>query len=221
MNSSSDPRQPFIFGLIGLAVLMIGGIAWAVMAQPTKQGSGTQDVNVSFNDANDPVRGPADAKVVVREFEDLECSACRVAKAGVDYVMQKYGDQVKFIWNDMPLTTLHPHALEAANAARCAEEQGKFWEYHDVLYQQQPYWASATNVGDLFAQYASGLGMNMQAFSSCVADKTYESKITADGQEGTAAGIDATPTFFVNNVRYVGVLSNDEWDAAIQKALGK
>ena len=219
MQQKSDPRMPFIYGLIGLAVLMVGGIAWAVMAHPTQQGTGSVDVNVSFDDANDPVKGKDDAKVVVRLFSDLECSACRSAEPGVDYVMQKYGDRVKFIWDDFPLTTVHQHALLAANAARCAEGQGKFWEMRSKMYDQQPYWSVAPNVQDLFIQYAESLGMDSKTFVNCLESQQYNDKITADTQEGTANGVEATPTFFVNKTRYVGVLTNEQWDAAIQAEL--
>jgi protein-disulfide isomerase len=219
MQPTSDPRKPFVIGLIALAVLMIGGIAWAVMAHPTQQGTGAVDANVSFDDSNDPSTGKSDAKVVVRVFGDFECSACRTAESGFAYALQKYGDRVKFIWDDMPLENLHPSALLAANAARCAEEQGKFWEMHDKLYGQQPYWASAPNVQDLFIGYAGDLGMDAKNFTACLEDQRYNDKVTADFQEGTANNVDATPTFFVNNTRYVGVMSNEQWDAAIQKEL--
>jgi protein-disulfide isomerase len=119
----------------------------------------------------------------------------------------------------MPLTSLHQHALLAADAARCAEGQGKFWEMHNKIYGEQPYWVSASNVQDLFIQYAEGLGMESKTFTNCLESQQYNDKIMADAQEGTANKVEATPTFFVNKTRYVGVLSNEQWDAAIQAEL--
>jgi protein-disulfide isomerase len=218
---ASDPRKALIFGIIGLAVLMLGGIIWAVVFLPSAgNGTGTFDANVSFNDANDPALGPENAKVTLRLFEDFECPACRVSLQGVDYVKQKYADRIRIVWNDFPLENAHPNARIAANAARCAEDQGKFWEYADALYGAQDAWAPQSDPSSSFIAYAKQLGMNDGAFGQCLADKTYDSKIADDQKEGVANRVDATPTFFLNNVRITGALTPDQWDAEIQKALG-
>lgn len=221
----SDSRKPFVIGLVALAVFMVGGIIFAVRyaGSSSSTTSGAYDANAAFVDDGDPTYGPADAPITIRMFEDFECSACRVAKTGVDYVKQTYGDKVRFIWNDVPLP-MHQYARIAANAGRCAEEQGKFWEYQDIVYQEQPYWSQAKNASDaqtLFIRYAEQIGLRTDAFTACFDDRRYDAKIVADSKEAQANKLDATPTFFVNQKRYVGVMSNAQWDAAIKEALQK
>jgi protein-disulfide isomerase len=215
-QNASDPRMPIVIGMIVLGVVLLGGIVWAIVSVP----AGTTpngNPNLSFQDENDPTRGPDDAPIVIRAFEDLECPACRNAKAGVEYVMQKYGDKVRLIWNDFPLpATIHPNARLAANAARCAEEQGKFWEMVDAIYDAQPTWSRASNVRGEMEAFAGKLELDMQGFTSCMSDRRHDNKIAADMAEGNANGVNSTPTFFVNNVMYAGGMSNAQWDAIIQ-----
>ncbi len=216
----SDSRKPFVIGLIGLAVLMLGGIIFAVRYASSSVPSATYEANLSFVDDGDPSYGNSDAPIVIRMFEDFECSACRVAKTGIDYVKQTYGDRVRFVWNDMPLPG-HRYSRMAANAGRCAEEQGKFWEYADLLYQEQPYWTqvnTSMDASSIFIRYAEQLELRKDAFSVCLDEQRYEDRIVQDLKESQANNVDATPTFFVNQRRYVGALSNESWDKAIEEA---
>jgi len=126
MEQSSN--KGLLIGTIVVAVLIFLGLIWAVLSVPNDGGTTPlPSGQVSFNDENDPSIGPDDAKVVVRLFEDLECPACKAAEPGVSYAIEKYSDRVRFIWNDFPLDSIHRNARAGANAARCAEEQGKFW----------------------------------------------------------------------------------------------
>jgi protein-disulfide isomerase len=218
MNQQSDPRAPFVIGILVLGVLLVGGIIWAVLSAPpsstsTNQG---QDVNVTFNDANDPVLGPPSSNVTIRLFSDFQCPACRMAEDGIRHVRGIYGDQVKLIWNDFPLESAHANARNAANAARCAEEQGKFWEMHDAIYDAQQEWSNLPDPRNSFNAIAERVKLNVDAFDVCYGDKKYDAKITADTQEGIAAGVDSTPTFFVNKKKVVGVLSAADWDTQLQ-----
>ncbi len=217
----SDPRKPLIFGIIALGVLMLGGIIWAAVFLPSEAtNTGTYDANVSFNDTNDPTVGPTDAKVTVRIFEDFECPACRTASQGVQYIRKTYGDKVRIVWNDFPLESIHPNARIAANAARCAEEQGKFWEFGDALYSAQDTWASQGDPTGSFVMIAKQLGLNDASFSQCLTDRQDDSKIADDLKEGNANRVDATPTFFIGNTRMSGALTNEDWDRELKKALG-
>jgi len=216
---ASDPRQPIIYGIIGLGVLMLGGIIWAVLFLPTASPSaGTFDANASFDDANDPVSGASDASVTIRIFEDFECSACRVASEGVSHVREKYADKVKIVWNDFPLDG-HPNARIAANAARCAEEQGKFWEYGDALYASQESWVLMSDPSEAFVSIAQQLGLIGQTFAPCLSERRYDAKIAADMKEAIANRVDATPTFFVNKERIVGAQTPEQWDEYLAKLL--
>lgn len=218
----SDSNKPFVIGIIALAVLMVVGIGYAISQKRTSSSAGTYDVNVSFNDDQDPVTGNMSSPIVVRMFEDFECSACKLGKEGVDHLRQTYGDKVKIVWNDFPLESLHPKARLAANAARCAEEQGKFWEFGDALYNTQDIWVAAdpSKTLDLFGGYAEQLGINRGVFEGCLDEKKFDSKIANDMKEGLADNVDATPTFFIGNDRYAGAMAAAQWDTEIQKRLG-
>lgn len=213
--------QLFLAGIGLLGLLIVGGLVWAIMAGPSSTSStnGTAEQNLSFKDDNDPAQGPGESKVVVRMFEDFQCPSCGAAAPGVAYAIKTYGDKVRFIWDDFPLT-MHKNAVPAANAARCAEEQGKFWEYHDKLYAEQANWADVASPTSLFVGYAKTLNLNEQMFDGCMANQTYNGKVQDDENEGIANNVQGTPTFFINNVRYVGAMSNAQWDTELKAAIG-
>ena len=213
-----DPRVPILIGMGILIVLSIGGIIWAVMSA-TNGSLGREDVNVSFIDAEDPVTGKEDSSVVLRMYSDFQCPACRTAEEGVDYIRKTYGDRLKIIWNDFPLEASHQNARRAANAARCAEAQGKFWEYHDLLFARQDLWASLDDPSETFLQYAKELQLNEGYFDQCNLNRTYDSKIIQDMKEGSANRVDGTPTFFINSRRIVGGLSAAQWDNELARLL--
>lgn len=217
MNSADQTKRIFLLGTVLLVVLVVGGIVWAVAAGPGSPQAVSS--GASFKDDNDPAKGPGEAKVVVRLFSDFQCPACRAAEASVQYAIRTYGDKVRFVWNDFPLLGAHPNARAAANAARCAEEQGKFWEYHDVLYDKQPDWEGERSPKEKFLGYAKDLGLATDAFSACAEKAVYDYKVMDDENEGMAAGVRATPTFFINARKIEGGMSSVEWDQAIQPLL--
>jgi protein-disulfide isomerase len=217
---SSDPRAPFVIGIVVIGALLLAGIIWAVVASPSGPSGTTSDPNLSFRDENDPTLGPSDAKVTLRIFGDIQCPACKSAEPGVAHVREAYANQVRIVWNDFPLPpSVHPLAHVAAQAARCAEEQGRFWEMHDTMYDHQSDWTALSNPENMFIQLAKSIGLDEDGFRTCYEAQRYESKIADDQQEGAANNVDATPTFFVNNTRYVGVISPAQWDAILKPLL--
>lgn len=212
MNSSQQTQKFFLLGAIVVGALLVIGLIWAIA-------SGADPYRYSFRDDNDPAFGPAEASTTVRIFGDFQCIACKNAEPGVQYARQTYGDKVRFVWNDFPLTGSHPNAMAAANAARCAEAQGKFWEYHDRLYADQATWENIGSPAQQFTAYADALGLKSDAFGKCLSDRTYEYKVTDDMKEGERNSVGATPTFFINNSKIVGGMDRDQWDREIQRAL--
>lgn len=220
LMNQSDPRGPIIIGMLVLAVLMLGGMIWAVLTAPERaSGTGKYDPNLSFSDDGDPSFGPDDASVTIRIFEDFQCSACKIAAQGVDYVKKTYGDLVRIVWNDFPLEASHPNARLASNAARCAEEQGRFWDYYDALFGAQTQWSNDANASERFILYAKQLGMNEAAFTVCLDERRYDDKVQNDAKEARANRVDVTPTFFVNNDRHTGALSSSDWDRVLKPLL--
>lgn len=215
MSSPDKLQKGFLLGAIVLGTLIIVGIVWAIASGP---GPATP---VSFNDANDPATGTITSDKIVRIFGDLQCPACRSAEPGIRHVRDTYGSKVKIVWNDFPLPTLHPNAMEAANAARCAERQGKFWEYHDKLYDDQPSWESLPSPTQKFVDYATALDIDGNTFRTCLQDRQGQSSINDDISEGNRVGVNATPTFYVGSKQIVGGLSNAQWDAEITALLAQ
>jgi protein-disulfide isomerase len=153
-----------------------------------------------------PSRGPADAPVVVVEFSDYQCPFCKRAEPTVTALMQKYPTQVRLVYRHLPLDQIHPRARPAAIAAVCAEQQGKFWEYHDTLFANQQALADA----DL-EKYATTLGMDADKFKACRADPASDSKVSADAAAARAAGLTGTPAFFVNGILVSGARPLDDF----------
>jgi protein-disulfide isomerase len=214
--------QLFLAGIGLFGIIIIGGLTWALFAGPSARlTEQIAETDLRFSDTNDPSKGPADSKVNVRMFSDFQCPSCRSAEQGVRYAMEKYSENVRFIWNDFPLSSIHANAMMSANAARCAEEQGKFWEYHDMLYEKQPAWSVENNPLVTFVDYAKQLGLEEGGFSTCLSAQKYAQKIRDDVAEGTTNRVDATPTVFIGQKRFVGSLDPSVWDKEVAEALGQ
>ncbi len=146
-----------------------------------------------------PALGPETAPVTIVEYADFGCPTCLSwYKSGVlNQLRAKYGDQIRFVWRDFPvITALSP---QAAEAGQCAHEQGKFWEFHDVVYQHN----GAIEANDLQA-YAAEIGLNMTQFNDCVTSRRYRDRVNAEEQEAFGRGLNGTPAFFVNDQVVVG-----------------
>lgn len=163
-----------------------------------------------------PSWGPADAKVTLVEFSDFECPYCgRFNRDTYDLIRQQYGDSIRYVFKHLPLTQIHPNAERASMAAECANEQGKFWEYHSILFQNQTNLSAEALVG-----YAQTVGVADQAkFNECLQTEKYLSKVQADMNEGFNLGIGGTPTFFINGIALVGAQPFSVFRNAIDNAL--
>jgi Protein-disulfide isomerase len=153
--------------------------------------------------AGDHVAGPDDAPVTLVEYGDYECPHCGLAHPIVKAVQQELGSQLRFVFRNFPLAEAHPHARLAAQAAEAAAAQGKFWEMHDIVFEHQ----DALEVEDLIG-YAKSLGLDAAQFSRDLETGTYAKKVRDDFRNGVRSGVNGTPTFFVNGVRYDGSWAN-------------
>jgi protein-disulfide isomerase len=158
-------------------------------------------------------RGPAAAPVTIVEWSDYECPYCKQAQEVLQRLRAEFPDTVRLVFKDFPLRS-HPQALPAALAARCAGAQGRYWEYHDLLFVAQPDFAR-----DQLIVYARRLGLDAGTFTDCLDSGRFREAVLADQREGRAAGVRATPTFFINRRKVEGVLPLEEFRAAIQQAL--
>jgi len=172
-------------------------------------------VDVSVDD--DPAKGPEDAPVTIIEFSDFQCPYCGgFATETLPQILQNYGDRVRFVFRDFPLISMHANALKAAEASECADDQGKFWEYHDLLFKNQ----TALDV-DSLKGYAASLGLDTAAFNECLDSDKYTEEVGKDLQDGQAAGVQGTPSFFINGLPVRGAMPYASFQAAIEAALAE
>ena len=167
---------------------------------PTKQ----PNIPLKISADNDPIIGNPNAPITIIEFSDFQCPFC--AKFHIQTlpaIMNEYinDGKVKLVFRDFPIQSIHPNALPASVAAECANEQGKFKEMHDILFERQNEWSkkNTDNVIILFNQYASKLGLEEEKFDSCLKNGKYIEEIQKDLNDGRTYGISGTPEFFVGN----------------------
>lgn len=169
-------------------------------------------MEVGFDPAR--VRGNPKAKVMIVEFSDFQCPFCREVTATLKNVLAKHEGTVALAFRDMPIPQIHPQAEMAAEAARCAGEQGKFWEYHDLLFGNQ----NKLDRNGLLEQ-ARSLKLEEKQFDSCLTAEKYKAQVQQDSQDGMRAGVTGTPGFFINGVFMSGALPEATFERAIQEQL--
>jgi protein-disulfide isomerase len=166
-----------------------------------------------------PSRGQSDAPVTIVEFADFQCPYCKQAETSVRTVMSRYPTQVRLVFRHLPLTQIHPNAQVAAQAAVCAERQGKFWQMHDALYADQ---AALTRVA--LDGTARHLGLDAQRFTACMSDAATAATIAADKKAADDLGISGTPYFFVNGRPIDGSVPVEQYqdivDSELKRAKG-
>ena len=170
-------------------------------------------VEVAYDPAR--VRGNPKAPVMIVEFSDYQCPYCHQVEPTVKEVLTKYGDKVSLSYRDFPLTAIHSQAMIAAEASRCAEEQGRFWEYHDQLF------TASKLEKDSLIEYAHNLKLDDKQFDSCLTSEKYKADIDKDEKEGRKAGVSGTPGFFINGVALSGAQGQDAFTRVIDDELAR
>ena len=162
-----------------------------------------------------PSKGSPTAPVTIVEFSDFECFFCRRAVPMLQSLLDAYPNNVRIVFRDFPMDS-HPAARVAAEAARCANDQGKFWEYHDLLFANQG------KLGvDALKQYAQQLSLNADDFSTCLTSRKHKAAVDRDIEDGRKVAVSGTPTFFVNGRAVVGAQPIESFRAVIDEELAK
>ncbi len=159
--------------------------------------------------------GPKDAPVTMIEFSDYQCPYCRRAETSVRELRQKYGEKLQLVYRDYPLP-IHQYAMKAAEAARRAQEQGKFWPYHDTLFGSE----AKLEVADLKAD-AAKLGLDTKKFNDCLDHDKYAAAVRQDMADGTTSGVHGTPAFFINGRFIDGAQPTQAFEQVIDDELGR
>jgi protein-disulfide isomerase len=174
-----------------------------------------QRVDVNITGA--PSKGPANAPVTLVEFSDFHCPFCKQIEDNntLTQLLSKYGDQLKMVWIDYPIDQLHPQARQAHEAARCAGDQGKFWEYHNSLYTGAP------KAGDQLKAAAQQVGLDIPTFDACLSSGKHQATVQKDVDQGKRLGLTGTPTFFVNGRPLIGAQPLDAFTRVIDDEVAR
>lgn len=207
-ESRSNNKMLYIAGGLVLAVLV--GVGLVFLARGSSYTLTVQN----------PEIGPAEAPVVIEEFADFQCPACKQAAVSLDEVLEMYPTQVKLVYRDFPIPG-HAHARLVAAAGLCAAQQDAFSRFYKTIFEKQDAWAAMPReqVDALLASIASELGINVEEFNTCRESRTARSEVDADANEGVSRGVTSTPTFFINGEKQVGVLTVFQWIQRINGVL--
>lgn len=202
-----------------LAVLFF--LIWLFLNAPSdytdnfSKSGGIPSEEIFKNTDSDPFIGNKNtAKIQMVEFGDFQCAYCHQAFPVVREIMEKYKNDLFFVFRDFPVLDAHPDALNSAIAASCANEQGKFWQMHDKLYINQE-----NLTEDDLKNYVLQIGLDLAEFSICYADSKNKDEVAVDYDDGLALGVSGTPTFFINGYKISGAIPRDVFFNIMDMAL--
>jgi protein-disulfide isomerase len=166
--------------------------------------------------SRDHIQGPEDAPLTLVEYGDYECPSCGSAYPIVKRVQEQFGRRLRFVFRNFPLSEIHPHAESAAEAAEFAAAQGRFWEMHDLLFENQEQLSEA-----LYSELAEELGLSPTALRQALEEGKYKERVRTDFSSGVRSGVNGTPTFFVNGMRHDGPFDYETLVLALREEGGK
>ncbi len=170
-------------------------------------------IEISVDD--DPSQGPKDAPITIVEFSEFQCPYCKRTRETLKQIMETYKDKVHYVFRDFPLS-FHKMAPKAAEAANCAGDQGKYWEYNTALFEHQPDLAE-----DRLKVYAKDLGLNTTKFEECLSSGKFAAEIEKDISDGAEAGVSGTPAYFINGIFLSGAQPFENFKAIIDDELAR
>ncbi len=183
--------------------------------QPTAVQTPQKVTRYNVDEGGNPAIGPKNAPITIIEFSDYQCPYCLKWNTEVyQRLLQAYPDKIRFVYRDFPLYSIHPEAGPAAEAADCAGEQGRYYDYHDRLFSGE-FELSA----NAYTQYATELGLDEAKFNDCMSSHRYKDEVTADYQYASNLGVRSTPTFFINGIALIGAQPIEAFQQIIDKEL--
>lgn len=201
-----------------ILLAVIAAVFVGVVVASDHKKSDTSNKSSSTAAVTKHVRGEGKAGVKLQEYGDYQCPICGTFYATVHQVVDKYNDQITFQFSNLPLTQLHPNTFAASRAAEAAGLQGKYWEMHDLLYQNQTAWASSSNAQAIFDTYAQQLSLNMTQFKKDYSSQKVNSAINADVAAFQKTGDpEATPTFYLDGKKLDNTALMDNNGPSVEK----
>ncbi|KAF0109204.1 MAG: DSBA oxidoreductase family protein [Anaerolineaceae bacterium] len=215
----SPAKSKTKFDLSSIAILFLPlafllGIGGGYLLWGQGSGAANNSGQNTFNPVgDDPALGPEDAPVTIVEFSDYQCGYCRMWYEQVfTRLMADYPGQIRFVYRDLPI--LGNNSVAAAEAAECADDQDKYWEFHNALFSGNYAFSR-----DGFLSIASTLGLNTTTFTSCIDSRKYADEVQADLLDGSNLGVQSTPTFYINGFKVEGALPYESFKSIIDQIL--
>lgn len=204
-----EPGRKFIIG--GIILVGLAGALFGLIKIFSSQPIPVATVPVSQN-----VKGEATISATLVEYSDFQCPACAGYYPVVKQLNKDFKGKLRFVYRYFPLRTIHKNAEIASIAAEAAGRQNKFWEMHDLLFENQTEWSDLTDPREKFKEYAKFIGLDMEKFQNDLNSKEAKDKVEADYQNGLSLGVNATPTFFLNDQKISNPRTYEEFKAIIE-----
>lgn len=212
-------KQYAIWGI--LAVILIGGIWWLAQGESTLDPIALGDPNEGIFE-DDQIKGNPDARVTFIEYGDFQCPACAAIAPVIKEALERYPNDIRVVYRHFPLTSIHPHAQSAAQAAEAAGKQGKFWEMHDLLFERQREWSGEStglNPINFYSQYAEELGLDLDQFGEDFNSREVRNKVARDARDASERNLRGTPSFLLNGEQIQTPASVEQFSQLIEAAL--
>lgn len=216
-EANAEKRKKLMrYTIVGVIVVGVVGAYIAIKVFTPDASEVTADENTV-----DPYKGPEDAPIVIQEFGDFECPACAAA-APIMTDLLEANDDIKLVFNDFPLESIHKHARYASQVGECAYTTGGnevFWPLHDLLYEKQSEWSSqsVSAAKDTILGLVEEVGADKATIESCADESATKAAVRGDQAEGTRLRVSSTPSFFINDQRVVGVKSLEDWQEIVDR----
>jgi protein-disulfide isomerase len=202
-----------------LAALVIAGGIFGMVKLGAKNPADQTGSLIDLTSSSDWSKGNKEAKIVLVEYSDFQCPACGAYYPLLKQLNQELSGEVQFVYRHFPLRQIHANAELAARAAEAAGRQGKFWEYHDLLFENQREWSEESRARDIFVRYAQSLDLDTGRFTNDMDSQEIKEKVDKDYASGVRSAVDATPTFFLNGKRIQNPRSYEEFRSVIEEAV--
>jgi len=205
------------FSISIILLVLVLGVGVVYLGSKTKRPTGDLAAGMSVN-ASDHVKSSSTASTVLIEYSDFQCPACGSFYPILKELAARHETEMLFVYRHFPLTQIHKHAKPAAQAAEAAALQGKFWEMHNLIFDNQSAWSSLPAARETFIGYAKDLGLDLAKFQADMDSEAVSAKVDGDFRGGVDAGINSTPSFFLNGKRIQNPRSLDEFEKLISTA---
>ncbi|MBP7018045.1 DsbA family protein [Candidatus Saccharibacteria bacterium] len=205
------------YGII--AVIVVAVIGGVIVSGGGKKKEDVKKIDIAAVTEKDHAKGAENPKVTLIEYGDFQCPFCGVVHPTLNQVLPEYKDSVKFVYRHFPITNIHPNTLVMHRAAEAASNQDKFFELYDMIYENQQEWSESKNPLEIVTGYAKQIGLDVDQFKKDINSVEVADRVREVKNEGEKAGVESTPTFFVNGNKVDAPRSADELREILDKAL--